>query len=203
MLKHRCHGLNLLIIVLLLGNAMLAASQDRGESEPQQGNQTQGYGRGYERAPAPNLSQPSGYSTRPNMADRQQQMRERAYSRDARNGEQQNYTRVPLQRLPDNSRREQDSIYSRASDVSLREAMDSVQRNTEGKILGAETMRVRGQEVHRIKVYTRDGRVRTLQVPANQIPMNQPLLNQPGLNIAPLNRTPSDQAQTHSPPQTE
>lgn len=50
--------------------------------------------------------------------------------------------------------------------VDLRDAVERVQRQTGGRILAAETVRIGRQKVYRIKVLTRDGRVRVVQVPA-------------------------------------
>ena len=50
--------------------------------------------------------------------------------------------------------------------VSLDEAVSRVRRQTNGKILSAETVVVDGRNVHRIKVLTEKGRVRRLQVDA-------------------------------------
>jgi uncharacterized membrane protein YkoI len=50
--------------------------------------------------------------------------------------------------------------------VSLDEAVSRVRRQTDGKILSAETIVVEGRNVHRIKVLTGKGRVRRLQVDA-------------------------------------
>ena len=50
--------------------------------------------------------------------------------------------------------------------VSLDEAVSRVRRQTNGKILSAETLVVDGRSVHRIKVLTDNGRVRRLQLDA-------------------------------------
>jgi uncharacterized iron-regulated membrane protein len=50
--------------------------------------------------------------------------------------------------------------------ISLDEAVSRVRRQTGGKILSAETSRVDGRRVHRIKVLTEQGRVQRLQVDA-------------------------------------
>lgn len=49
---------------------------------------------------------------------------------------------------------------------SLQDAVERVQRETSGKILSAETVRIGRQKMYRIKVLTPDGRVRVVQVPA-------------------------------------
>ncbi len=50
--------------------------------------------------------------------------------------------------------------------ISLDEAVSKVRRQTNGKILSAETVVVEGRNVHRIKVLTQKGRVQRLQVDA-------------------------------------
>ena len=50
--------------------------------------------------------------------------------------------------------------------ISLDEAVSKVRRQTNGKILSAETVVVEGRDVHRIKVLTQKGRVQRLQVDA-------------------------------------
>jgi len=50
--------------------------------------------------------------------------------------------------------------------MSLDEAVARVRRQTDGKILSAETLRRDGRLVHRIKVLTRDGRVERLTIDA-------------------------------------
>ncbi len=50
--------------------------------------------------------------------------------------------------------------------LNLQEAVDRVQAQTGGRILSAETVRIGRTKVYRIKVLTRDGRVRVMQVPA-------------------------------------
>ena len=50
--------------------------------------------------------------------------------------------------------------------VSLAEATRRVQQSTGGQVLRAETKRDKGRVVHRIRVLTEDGRVRTVHVDA-------------------------------------
>jgi uncharacterized membrane protein YkoI len=50
--------------------------------------------------------------------------------------------------------------------ISLDEAVSRVRRQTQGKILSAETVRSDGRSVHRIKVLTQDGRVERLLIDA-------------------------------------
>lgn len=48
--------------------------------------------------------------------------------------------------------------------VSLSEAVESVRRQTDGRIISAETKIKNGREVHQIKVLTKDGKVKTHKV---------------------------------------
>jgi len=58
-------------------------------------------------------------------------------------------------------------VAQRDNGVSLDEAVAQARRkNKKGKVLSAETVRVNGRKVHRIKVLTRDGRVKRTQVDA-------------------------------------
>jgi hypothetical protein len=50
--------------------------------------------------------------------------------------------------------------------VSLRDAVEQIERKTGGKILAANRVRVGQSKMFRIKVLTADGRVRVFQVPA-------------------------------------
>ncbi|WP_405220360.1 PepSY domain-containing protein [Lentisalinibacter sediminis] len=51
-------------------------------------------------------------------------------------------------------------------EVSLSEAVARVKREYGGRILEAETREQNGRRVHVIKVLTREGRVRTVRIPA-------------------------------------
>lgn len=51
-------------------------------------------------------------------------------------------------------------------DLSLDQAVEQVRRETGGRILSAETVHENGKAVHRIKVLTRDHRVRVILKPA-------------------------------------
>lgn len=51
-------------------------------------------------------------------------------------------------------------------EVSLSEAVARVKREYGGRILEAETQEKNGRRVHVIKVLTREGRVRTVRIPA-------------------------------------
>jgi len=48
---------------------------------------------------------------------------------------------------------------------SLAEAVEQVRRQTNGRILSAQTKVNGNREVHHIKVLTKDGKVRTVKVP--------------------------------------
>ena len=50
--------------------------------------------------------------------------------------------------------------------LDLRDAVERVQRETGGRILSAETVRIGKQKVYRIKVLTKDGLVKVVLVPA-------------------------------------
>jgi uncharacterized membrane protein YkoI len=50
---------------------------------------------------------------------------------------------------------------------SLQEAIGKVERETQGKVLSAETKHNGRSTVYRIKVLTREGQVRVIEVPAN------------------------------------
>ncbi len=50
--------------------------------------------------------------------------------------------------------------------LTLKEAIEQVERDTKGTVLSADTIRTRGSVVYRIKVLMPDGRVRVFQIPA-------------------------------------
>ncbi len=50
--------------------------------------------------------------------------------------------------------------------LSMKDAIEQVQRETAGKVLSADTIRTRGTVIYRIKVLMPDGRVRIFQIPA-------------------------------------
>ena len=52
--------------------------------------------------------------------------------------------------------------------VSLQDAISKVERDTHGKVLSAETKHNGRATVYRIKVITRDGQVRVIEVPADE-----------------------------------
>jgi uncharacterized membrane protein YkoI len=51
--------------------------------------------------------------------------------------------------------------------ISLDEAVSRVRRQSDGRILSAETVRSDGRRVHRIKVLSRDGRVSRVDIDAD------------------------------------
>jgi hypothetical protein len=55
-----------------------------------------------------------------------------------------------------------------AREVSLQEAVAQAQRETDGKVLSVQTLNVGKRKFYRIKVLTRDGQVRIVQIPAEQ-----------------------------------
>lgn len=57
-------------------------------------------------------------------------------------------------------------LYAARGGVSLDEAVSRVRRQTNGKILSAETVRIKGRPVHVIKVLTPDGRVKRVRIDA-------------------------------------
>jgi uncharacterized membrane protein YkoI len=52
--------------------------------------------------------------------------------------------------------------------ASLQDAINKVERETHGKVLSAETKHNGRTTVYRIKVITRDGQVRVIEVPADE-----------------------------------
>ena len=56
--------------------------------------------------------------------------------------------------------------YSEKRGISLDEAIARARRQSDGKVLSAETVRVGGHNVHRIKILTSDGRVKRMQYDA-------------------------------------
>ncbi len=51
--------------------------------------------------------------------------------------------------------------------ISLDEAVARARRQSDGKILSAETVRVDGRRVHRVKLLTPDGRVTRVEIDAD------------------------------------
>ena len=48
--------------------------------------------------------------------------------------------------------------------MTLSEAVESVRRSTDGRIVSAETKTKNGRDVHHIKVLTKDGKVKTHKI---------------------------------------
>ena len=48
--------------------------------------------------------------------------------------------------------------------MSLSDAVEQVRRQTDGRIISAETKNKNGREVHHIKVLTKDGKVKTHKI---------------------------------------
>jgi hypothetical protein len=55
-----------------------------------------------------------------------------------------------------------------AREISVQEAVAQAQRESSGKLLSVQTLNVGKRKVYRIKLLTRDGRVRIVQVVAEQ-----------------------------------
>ena len=55
-----------------------------------------------------------------------------------------------------------------AREISVQEAVAQAQREGSGKLLSVQTLTVGKRKVYRVKLLTRDGRVRIVQVPAEQ-----------------------------------
>jgi uncharacterized membrane protein YkoI len=55
-----------------------------------------------------------------------------------------------------------------AREISAQEAVAQAQREAEGKVLSVQTLTVGKRKVYRIKMLTRDGQVRVVQVLADQ-----------------------------------
>jgi len=53
-----------------------------------------------------------------------------------------------------------------AAPITLRDAIKKVERETGAKVLSAETKHAAKETVYRIKVLTRDGQVKVIEVPA-------------------------------------
>jgi len=51
-----------------------------------------------------------------------------------------------------------------AVNVTLDQAVANVKKDKENKVLGAETIQLKGKMVHQIKVLTKDGHVKKIQV---------------------------------------
>lgn len=55
-----------------------------------------------------------------------------------------------------------------AREISVQEAVAQAQHETSGKLLSVQTLNVGKRKVYRIKLLTRDGRVRIVQIAAEQ-----------------------------------
>ena len=60
------------------------------------------------------------------------------------------------------------SVAGAASEVSVQQAVDKVQRETNAKVLSVQTLQVGKRRIYRIKVLTPEGRVRVVDVKANE-----------------------------------
>ncbi len=56
-------------------------------------------------------------------------------------------------------------VAQKSDGMTLSQAIESVRRQTNGRILSAETRVSGNREVHHIKVLTKDGKVKTVKVP--------------------------------------
>lgn len=52
--------------------------------------------------------------------------------------------------------------------MTLSEAVESVRKQTDGRIISAETKSKNGNETHEIKVLTKDGKVKTFRIPGRK-----------------------------------
>ncbi|MEO6690350.1 MAG: hypothetical protein ABIS07_15785 [Dokdonella sp.] len=55
-----------------------------------------------------------------------------------------------------------------AREISIEEAVVQAQHEADGKVLSVQTLNVGKRKVYRIKLLTRDGQVRVVQIPAEQ-----------------------------------
>ena len=69
-----------------------------------------------------------------------------------------------LARFDDGAARTDNRTAQKNGCLSLSEAIEQVRRETGGKILSAKTKMDGNREVHRIKVLTKDGKVRTIEI---------------------------------------
>lgn len=53
-----------------------------------------------------------------------------------------------------------------ASEISVQEAVAQAQRQVDGKVLSVQTLNVGKRKVYRVKILTRDGQVRIIQIAA-------------------------------------
>jgi uncharacterized membrane protein YkoI len=59
-------------------------------------------------------------------------------------------------------------MQAHAREVGVQEAVAQALRETDGKVLSVQTLKVGKHKVYRIKILTRDGQVRIVQVQAEQ-----------------------------------
>jgi len=55
------------------------------------------------------------------------------------------------------------------AEISLEQAVARVQKDTDGRILAAEEVHIGKKKLYRVKVLTRDGRVRVVQTSADAV----------------------------------
>ncbi|MEO7431645.1 MAG: hypothetical protein ABIV12_06155 [Dokdonella sp.] len=60
------------------------------------------------------------------------------------------------------------SLIADAGELTPQEAAAQAQQETDGKVLSVQTLNVGKRKVYRIKLLTRDGRVRVIQIAADQ-----------------------------------
>jgi uncharacterized membrane protein YkoI len=60
------------------------------------------------------------------------------------------------------------AMQAHAREVGVQEAVAQALRETDGKVLSVQTLKVGKHKVYRIKILTRDGQVRIVQVQAEQ-----------------------------------
>jgi uncharacterized membrane protein YkoI len=60
------------------------------------------------------------------------------------------------------------ALSAHAREISVQEAVAQAQHETDGKVLSVQTLNVGKRKVYRIKILTRDGQVRIVQVQAEQ-----------------------------------
>ena len=54
-----------------------------------------------------------------------------------------------------------------AKEISVQEAVEQVQRDTQAKVLSVQTLRSGKRKIYRIKILTNGGQVRVLEIKAN------------------------------------
>jgi len=60
------------------------------------------------------------------------------------------------------------AVAAQAREISAQEAAQVAAREADGKVLSVQTLTVGKRKIYRVKVLTRDGRVRVVQVAAQQ-----------------------------------